>query len=149
MAPIRSAQSSNCSLRLSASADSPVTQGVPLTRLKPSFASSTSGPIARGLQRCRPATAFAVNSGVTRAEQHQSDVRHVREISHRPVRGHLGYAVAREQCEQAFDHLGPHAGIPVREVIDRGRDDRTNRGRLERRPHRNRVAHDDVARQLP
>ena len=103
----------------------------------------------RGLQRRRPAAAFAVNSGVTRSEQHQRDVRHVRQVSHRPVRRNLGYAVPREQCEQAFDHFGPHAGIPMRKVVDRGRDDRTNRRRLERGPHGNRVAHDDVVRQLP
>ena len=102
------------------------------------------------LQRLRaPLRALAVHSGMTRAEQHQGDVRHVREISDRPVRGHLRYAVAREQREQALDHLGAHARIPVREVIDRGRDDRANRGRLERRPDAHRVAHDDVARQLP
>src|SRR5208283_84721 len=82
------------------------------------------------------------------AEQHPCDVRHVRQISHRPFGRYFRYAVMREQCDQLLDHLHAHARIAMREIVDRGRDDRAHRAALERRSDARGGAHDDVARKL-
>ena len=54
-----------------------------------------------------------------------------------------------KEREQLLDHLHAHAGISMREIVDRGRNDRAHRGALERRPDPCGGAHYDVARELP
>ena len=82
------------------------------------------------------------------AQQHQCDVRHVREIADRSLGGDFGNAVGAQQRKQPLDHARSHTGDPVREVVDGGGDDRPHFTPSERRPHSHSMAHDDVARQL-
>ena len=77
----------------------------------------------------------------------ERDVRHVGQVADRTMRRHFRQAIVLEQRDQLVDDVGPHAGMPVRVVVDRGRDDRARFRRTERRADANGVAHQDVARQ--
>ncbi len=83
------------------------------------------------------------------ADQHQGDMGHVAEIADRAERGHFGNAVMRQQSQHLLDQRRPHAGMAMGVIVDGGRDDRPRPRLAQRLADAHRVAHHDIARQLP
>jgi hypothetical protein len=122
--------------------------GSPVDKTQPLLGPQYQRRKLHGPQRFGTAHASTLRTRRAFADQHQSDVGHVREIPHRSGGRHLRYAIVRQQGQEPLDHHRPNAGKPKREIIDGGRDDGAHFDRAQRRPHAHGMAHQDVSRQL-
>lgn len=81
------------------------------------------------------------------AQQRNTDVRHVGQITHRTLRRHLRSNTPIEQVQQRFDHLPVNAGFALAVVENGGADDRAGLFIGQRRTDAAGVAEQGIARQ--
>ncbi|MDT4883447.1 hypothetical protein FQZ97_1194890 [compost metagenome] len=85
---------------------------------------------------------------ITDAQQRDTDVRHVGEVTDRTLGGHLWGDATIEQRQQRFDDLPMQAGLALAEIDDGGAHDRAGLLVRQRRTDATGVTEQGVARQL-